>query len=598
MKPSPVLLESTLESKSQATPALAFLVELPPWHTVLFSNLSDLFRRRADLALDMHSRPGTFWPDVFVNSRLPWNRFAQSGLCHIAFIAALWGSVQLWPQRPQVLNRPAFNRADVIYYAPSEYLPPINTGGTRRPLPQRGEPEHAAQPIISVPAEADNRIQTIVTPSNIKLNQDVPLPNIVAWTQSQPNPAMPLASTSAAANLRLPSLPVNAIAPAPETIPANQQRALMLSQTAVAPAPDLKSESSRTLQAPQAAVVEPPPRVESNSDRRLSDINIGHAQVVAPAPELPVAEQYAYQHGANARTEAALGGGTGAGVVPPPPSIAGNGTSIPNGRIISLGVHPAPMTDGMAMPAGNRRGTFAATPTGTPGAPGTPDIAANSTHGDASGAGKSSDGIPSGLVVGAGPEQNQSPIAGPGQGNGTGGTSAATRGSEAPRLMANATPPRVTGTPSRSLSEVSPDKATDVDRWIFGNKKFYAMTLNMPNLNSAGGSWVIRFAELDPNEAKGDLTAPEATQKVDPAYPLELMRRNVHGTVTLYAVIRNDGSVSDVRVLRGVDDQLDQYARTALSHWRFRPATKNGAAVNLEAVVMIPFKPVRLKSSF
>ncbi len=124
------------------------------------------------------------------------------------------------------------------------------------------------------------------------------------------------------------------------------------------------------------------------------------------------------------------------------------------------------------------------------------------------------------------------------------------------------------------------------------------MTLNMPNLNSAGGSWVIRFAELDPNEAKGDLTAPEAVQKVDPAYPLELMRRNVQGTVTLYAVIRNDGSVSDVRVLRGVDEQLDQYARTALGHWHFRPATKNGAPVNLEAVVMIPFKPVRLKSSF
>ena len=49
------------------------------------------------------------------------------------------------------------------------------------------------------------------------------------------------------------------------------------------------------------------------------------------------------------------------------------------------------------------------------------------------------------------------------------------------------------------------------------------------------------------------------------------MRRNVQGTVTLYAVIRNDGSVRDVRVLRGVDDQLDQYARTALAHWRFQP---------------------------
>ena len=180
----------------------------------------------------------------------------------------------------------------------------------------------------------------------------------------------------------------------------------------------------------------------------------------------------------------------------------------------------------------------------------------------------------------------------------SGGGTAPGKSTKNDRLLADASPPRVAATTTRPLSEVSEDKATDVDRWIFGDKKFYAMTLNMPNLNSAGGSWVIRFAELNPDQTKGDLTAPEATQKVDPAYPLELMRHNVQGTVTLYAVIRNDGSVSDVRVLRGVDDQLDQYARAALSHWRFRPATKNGAAVDLEAVVMIPFRPVRLKSGF
>ena len=221
------------------------------------------------------------------------------------------------------------------------------------------------------------------------------------------------------------------------------------------------------------------------------------------------------------------------------------------------------------------------------------------TPGSGSGVGKNSAGIPAGLTVGAGPaNQKQSAVTGPGNGNGNGSGTAPGQGSDHNGLLADATPPRVTSTPSHPLSEVSRDKATDVDRWIFGDKKFYAMTLNMPNLNSGGGSWVIRFAELNPNEAKGDLSAPEATQKVDPAYPLELMRRNVQGTVTLYAVIRNDGSVTNVRVLRGMDDQLDQYARAALSRWHFRPATKNGAAVDLEAVVMIPFKPVRLKSSF
>jgi TonB family protein len=592
MKPASLLLESKSESGLEAGSVPALLVDLEPWHTVFFRNLADLFRPRQRTPFLISSRPGSFWPDVFVTSRLPWNRFAQSAICHIAAIVALWGSVRFWPQPPQVLDRPVFNRADVIYYAPSEYLPPLDTGGQRRPLPRKGEPEHSPQPIISVPAEADNRTQTIVTPSDIKLNHDVPLPNIVAWSQNTAQPAVPLASTAAAANMRLPSLPVTAVAPAPETMPASRQRTPMLSQTAVAPAPELKTESSRSLQGPQAAIVQPPPSVDAASQRSLGDINIGHSQVVAPAPELPVAEQYA----APGRSQTALaGGGAGAAAVPPPPSISGNAGSDPNGRIIALGIHPAAMSPAET-PTGNRRGTFAATPDGKPGAPGTPDVAAGTNRGNGSGAGKNSDGIPSGLTVGAGPEdQDRSAVAG--KGNGPGGA-APGHASDNSRLVADATPPRVTAIPSRPLSEVSKDRATDVDRWIFGEKKFYAMTLNMPNLNSAGGSWVVRFAELNPDETKGDLTAPEATQKVDPAYPLELMRRNIQGTVTLYAVIRNDGSVSDVRVLRGIDDQLDQYARAALARWRFRPATKNGAAVDLEAVVMIPFRPVRLKSSF
>ena len=385
MKPASVLLEPLSESESKAAPAPAFLVDLPPWHRIFLHNLSDLFRGSKDSSLHLYSRPGSFWPDVFVTSRLPWNRFAQSAICHVAFIVALWGSMQLWPQPPQVLDRPVFNRADVIYYAPSEYLPPLDTGGVHRPLPQKGEPEHAPQPIISVPAEADNRTQTIVTPSDIKLNHDVPMPNIVAWSQTPAQPAMPLASTTAAASLKVPEMPVTAVAPAPETMPANRQRAPAFSQTAVAPAPEVDAESSRTLRAPQAAVVEPPPLVDAATARRLGDISIGHTQVVAPAPELPMAEQYAVA----ARTQAGLGGGTaGASIVPPPPSVPGNADSSPDGRIIALGIHPTAMGPGMAMPAGNRRGTFAATPAGKAGAPGTPDIAAGTNPGSGSGSSK------------------------------------------------------------------------------------------------------------------------------------------------------------------------------------------------------------------
>jgi TonB family protein len=128
----------------------------------------------------------------------------------------------------------------------------------------------------------------------------------------------------------------------------------------------------------------------------------------------------------------------------------------------------------------------------------------------------------------------------------------------------------------------------------------------MPNLNSAGGSWVIRFAELDhalnignqPNSSAGELSQPSATRKVDPAYPLQLMRENVAGTVILYAIIHADGSVSNVRILRGVDDRLDRYASQAVAQWQFHPATKQGVPVDVEATFQIPFRPARLETNF
>ncbi len=226
MKPASVLLESTPEPAPKAVPPPVFLVDLPAWHTVFFRNLFDLFGFGQQPPLGPSSLPGAFC--------------AVSVLGHVAAIAAILGSVQFWPQEPEVVVKSAFSRADVIYYAPSEYLPPLDTGGTRKPLPQKGEPEYAAQPIISVPPEADNRTQTIVTPSDVKLNHDVPLPNIVAWSQTPAQPSVPLASTTAAAaNLRLPTLSVSVVAPAPEAIPADRQRGPSLSQAVVAPAPEV-----------------------------------------------------------------------------------------------------------------------------------------------------------------------------------------------------------------------------------------------------------------------------------------------------------------------------------------------------------------------
>jgi len=95
-----------------------------------------------------------------------------------------------------------------------------------------------------------------------------------------------------------------------------------------------------------------------------------------------------------------------------------------------------------------------------------------------------------------------------------------------------------------------------------------------------------------------DLSQPVATRKVDPGYPLQLMRENVGGTVILFAIIHADGTVGNVLVLRGVDDRLDKLATEAVAQWRFQPATKNGSPVAVEATFQIPFRPPRVGTNF
>ena len=203
-------------------------------------------------------------------------------------------------------------------------------------------------------------------------------------------------------------------------------------------------------------------------------------------------------------------------------------------------------------------------------------------------------GAPPGLYLG--------PAAKPGTVAGDPATKA-TASTVNPPPIASVRPPRVTA--SHPMQPGNAANLSQAERAVFGDRRFYSLTLNMPNLNSAGGSWIIRFAELkrdlssrDPNAQEEDLSQPMVTRKVDPAYPTQLMRENVHGTVILYAVIHADGSVGNVRVLRGIDDRLDRYAREAVEQWKFEPATKKGSPVDVEGTFQIPFRPSHLGTNF
>jgi TonB family protein len=535
---------------------LRLLVASDPWFRVFLQNLGDLFRRRESAPLQLQSPPADFWSDVFVDRRLPWPRFMQSGAYHILALAIILAGSHFLALQPHVTAVPTFTHTDVVYYTPTEYLPPLDTRRSNAARPQKADPEFSVQPIISLPREADNRAQTIVTAPNIHLKNDVAMPNTVAWSDK-------------------PRIP---IAPAPVVMASEISRmAPRMDRSVIAPPPDVDNTSRKTMQALDPSVVAPPPELEAASNRRIGQLNVGHSTVIAPAPQLSLDEQHTVSQGRSALR------GHSPQVVAPPPSLGALAGSRSGRGVIALNLHPAVGAPPAAV-AGNRRGSFAATPEGHRGASGAPGSAGASTTNGSGATGKSAGNLPSGLYVGKSSSAN----------------------SVNPNLIAGMRPMHA----PRTTQAEGDSKISEAERAVFGDRKIYSMSLNMPNLNSAGGSWIIRFAAIKPESGGGrpaststdaapdNLASPVATSKVDPAYPLELMKQNVSGTVILYAVILADGTVGRVRVLRSVDERLDRFASEAIAKWQFQPATKSGNPVAVEATFWIPFHPAKTNSDF
>lgn len=87
------------------------------------------------------------------------------------------------------------------------------------------------------------------------------------------------------------------------------------------------------------------------------------------------------------------------------------------------------------------------------------------------------------------------------------------------------------------------------------------------------------------------VTLPEIIREVKPAYTSEAMRAKVQGTVLLEAVVRTDGSVGDVRIIRQLDTVfgLDNEAVKAARQWQFRPGTRLGQPVPVLITIELTF---------
>ena len=561
------------EAFTASAAGLRFVVEPEPWLRIFARNIGDLFRK-APPPVWVSSAPGEYWPDALVNRPIAWKAARQSFLGHALAILAIYALNLAWLNQPQILPETPPNKK-VVHYEISEYLPPVNKTKPeppRRARPQKADPEFAPQEIVVTNENHISTRQTIVQPGNLVLKQDTQLPNLIASTgipgapialnhpmQMLPvnvpqiaEPAPPVAQSRLRPLLFPPAARPEVAAPTES--PANHRvmPALPLeSAIVVPPAPDVTARKPDALQLPAQApppVAAPAPEAAANHTLQSIPLSPAAPQIAPPAPA------------AASRNLGQLGLPMQGSVAVPPASPVASGDTAQEktlGQMLVLNAQPVAPSGPVVVPEGNRPGEFAASPSGHAGASARPEIAQHDSGNTSS---------PSNIYVSAPPVKvpNNSVIA-----------SAA----------------------SPFARPLAPDK-TDLPRdsaetRIFGTRRHYSMRLSMPNLTSSTGSWSIRFAELNATHGGADLSAPEAISKVDPAYPQDLMHDRVEGTVVLYAVIHTDGSVGDVKVLEGFDDRLNENARKALEQWRFRPGTKDGQPVDVEAVVRVPFKVPR-----
>jgi TonB family protein len=501
---------------------------------------------------------GQFFRDCYLRRRIPRSALLAAALWHVAFLLLPWP--ELLPSTPK--KNPALDNFQLTWSGPINDLPPLKLAGITAPRPSpRGD---AHKPLAPEGADAFHPRQRIFTDPVAPTHPRQTLINTAApATPPKILPSMPniVQLQTAAAPLK-PRMEISE-----RTLAQLHPREHRAAAVKATPAPDVAS----TDEAPSAIRLAPSPNAP---ERPKLELNAGAAPRVAqqrvqsddaPAPEL------ARQNAANANAST---------------FIALSATSGP--------VAPA------APPQGNLSARVAISPEGkNPGVPGGNPAAAANSNGGATGTPDSRGGAASGNsgINSATPVSISGGNPNPKSMSGLGGSPQPKLDSPSPRIVMQKIDPRarIADAPERTgppnFATLPPGAKPEQ---IFATKKVYTLLVNMPNLNSATGSWVLNFSELrsanaGPRTAASDLNGPSPLRKSDPKYPPTLVNEHVEGEVILYAVIRADGSVDSVELVRGIDQQLDANAMQALSQWKFRPASREGTPVELEAIVHIPF---------
>ncbi len=523
------------------------------FHSNFFSGIPVFFERAR---IDKDAPPSTVFPDVTIESRIPIYAIFLAAVLHISFFLAPWPDFAVTPPPNHAFDNTQLTWSGPIDDLPLLQIPKNRSKSAAKSAPTKLDPAesteafHPRQRIYTDPVHPTHPRQTLI------------------------NPAAP-----AEAPKILPQLP-NVVQLAALSVPARPR--MEIDEKVLA------RLHPKTTKSGGAITGEPTPDLP-NVEQHAATLNIASSTNGPAKPKLeinPSSAPRVAQHSEDGDNTAPA----------PEVPIAGTPNSNAATSLIALSANPAPPAPVTPTPEGNLAARLAMSPEGKPGAAGSsPNAAASSGAGgsDPSATGKGSGDNSVGISISGG---NPKPGA---NSSGMGSPLKLTLpksqvGYKRPDPNdASEDPPERVGPPN--FATLAPGAKPEV---IFSTKHVYTMNVNMPNINSATGSWIIHFSELhlaDREHRSGLVSSPVPVHKVDPKYPQSAVLEHIEGEVVLYAVIRKDGTVDSIQKVRGLDEQLDANAIEALSKWKFEPALRGAEPVEVESIVYIPFKaPPRL----
>jgi Gram-negative bacterial TonB protein C-terminal len=432
--------------------------------------------------------------------------------------------------------------------------------------------------VVSKPVHPDNNRQTIyqpATPPDLRITMDLKLPNIVGGASTpvakpqvhfNPSDSKPLltkrslakamAPTLAATNTVVPtSLPDGTVKTPHLAVPLNESR------------PNQNQMIIGEVAAPSLA-----------ASNVTAGTNLGEAYKSGSpaAPAAPASD--AAEGSANGKTSKSTAVQT-----------AGDGSGI-----VVIGVDPAEAAALASLPPGNRWGDFTIAPGGgQPGAAGgDPHWTPNAGSGNGGVGGDHSTGVGSGITGGGGGKSGSPGVLSI---TGSGGKGDSLLDPMIIRDMVFPVPSTMVLRKNALVVSAGPMGGGGLD--VYGALrcgKIYTVFIAMP-----GKSWTLQYCQSGhaaaPAAAQNSsvvrmeqgLVPPDAETRFDfKRLPVPFEKKNK--PIVLKGVIKEDGTIGDLKVYQGIVTEMDEAARVAFSKFKFKPAMKEGKPVVVDMLVGIP----------